>query len=81
MVNETILSSPVCGGPVVLHTSHGGTSYYMPVSEEAFQKMMDVRQTDEFIRDRLLRAERIITQLRRELSECRDKNRAEVEGS
>lgn len=72
------MSCELCGGPVVVQGSLTGTRYYVPVAEEALQKMMDGEQTDNFIRDRLRRAEKIIDRLREELSAS--SRRANLEG-
>lgn len=61
---------PQCGSPVVRFRNMNGSRYCIGVTEtmlmEYFQSRKDI---DDFVADRLQRAERIIVQLRRELND------------
>lgn len=57
-----------CGGPVVYQKTATGVQYPTPLSNEFFLQQMQLQTSDYFILDRLRRAERIITELREELS-------------
>ena len=82
-MDDSLVSCPMCGGPAVVHSNPLGTSYYIPMSEEAFQKTLDSDQLDWFMRDRLRRVETIIIDLRKQVKELQSGNqsRDEVSGS
>jgi hypothetical protein len=63
-----------CGGAVILKSSDEGTSYYLPAASDWLERMMVKYSSDDFILDRLHRAEIIITQLRKELAEWKRGN-------
>ena len=41
-----------------------GTEYYVPIHNDFLEKLMDKEAVDQFVRDRLRRAEKIINELR-----------------
>ncbi len=65
---------PQCGSPAIRKTTLGGTTYFVSVIESVLDSYFDTKDgIDDFIRDRLLRAERIISSLRREIEQMRDR--------
>lgn len=59
-----ITCCPACGGPVAPHETIGGTRYLIAVSDHLLQEIMTRQAVDQFVRDRLQRAEKIIVSLR-----------------
>jgi hypothetical protein len=49
-------------------TTIGRTAYYVPVAERQLQKVLTELNVEEFLRNRLRRAETIIVTLRKELA-------------
>ena len=68
----------ICGGPVIIEGNDEGTNWYTPILEKDLNRFMDTRGTDEFIRDRLFRAEKIIINLRQQLNECKDREKSNM---
>ena len=58
----------ICGSAVSLEGTVTGTKYYVPINNYMLEKIMDDWTMDQFIRDRLRRAEIIIKDLRRQLA-------------
>lgn len=73
-----LASCELCGGPVVVQGSITGTRYYVSVAEESIQRVMNQIQADNFLRDRLRRAEVIIDNLRKELGQSGRKRRDDI---
>lgn len=64
-----------CGNIVTTHKTIGGTLFFIPVSNEYLDSILRVRSVDVdlILHDRLRRAERIIVELRKEVTELRSK--------
>lgn len=61
--DQKIIACPICGSPVTLH-GHA-SKYYIPINPDYLMKIED----ETFIHDRLHRAEKIITELRKQIME------------
>lgn len=69
---EKIRACALCGGAVTVERGITGTTVYIPVDTNWLDRMMAQHSSDEFILDRLRRAERIIVDLRKRLDEKHD---------
>lgn len=69
---EKIRACALCGSAVLLERTNSGTSYYVPVDMAWLDRVMKINGSDEFILDRLRRAESIITQLRKEVADLKN---------
>lgn len=65
-MTDHITPCELCGGPVILKATPTGTRFRIPVADTVLNQMMDHPEVDQFIRERLQRAERIIIELREE---------------
>ena len=73
--HERVRSCELCGSAVILESGIAGTRYYTPVDSVWLEGLMTTHSSDNFILDRLRRAEKIIVDLRRQLIE------KEIEGN
>lgn len=69
---EEICCCPTCGNLAAMQGR--GTRFYTPVACEYLDTLMDKNSTDAYILDRLRRAEKIITALRKELKDGTNRN-------
>ena len=69
---KDIRACELCGSAVTVETSEEGTRFYIPVANEFLEQLLD-SHVDQFIRDRLRRCERIVVDLRNQISEQGEK--------
>lgn len=69
---DRICACPSCGGACVPKKTLDGSRYFIALSNSALQEWMTANSADEFVRDRLQRAEKIIIDLRAEVARLKN---------